>query len=150
MTHIYLKGGGTHTHKNSAGRAGLGVTHVMAQRWRIIQMYMYSSLSLYLSCGIVLCSHLNVTTETAGALSFTLAARPGELRTTLLPPFAVSPSLLRSHVPDQSVFLNIHLSLKVQLRDRLITVTGKRTVKIFKYNFEQYCHNSKVWTFLLQ
>lgn len=55
-------------------------------------------------CACVLSSHLNVTTETAGAFSFTLAARPGDGRGTEPPPFAVSVlavEFFASEVPKQ-------------------------------------------------
>lgn len=74
-------------------------------------IYKCSSYSLYLSCAIVLCSHLNVTTDTAGAFSFTLAARPGEGRATFASPFAVSVWVLASDVEPADNICSFHCLL---------------------------------------
>lgn len=76
---------------------------------------------VYLVLGTVLGPHLNVTTETAGAFSFTLAAA---LRAALrVPPFAFSTCVFAS---DEPVHINITYYTEIMyLRNLLLEIYFK-------------------------
>lgn len=80
---------------------------------------MCSSLSLYLSAVCVLDSHLNVTTDTAGAFSFTLAVLTGDGLFTPAPPLTLVECGLGSETPANSwtiVYLYMY-ELEAKIKD---------------------------------